>query len=194
MMSRRHAALSLAAALACCATARADITYTDLFTLGKPAGYSYAGPYTTDGVHVIAAGQVSGNGSGADNTSHALLWTASNPAGVDFDPPLSNAYMLGTNGTQQFGSNGAQRAMLWNNSPSSAVLLPQVSPNSFDEAIDVRKGQIVGRSSASFGSLPHAVLWASSNSSAIDLNPEGYNPSIASATDGSQQVGEANLA
>ena len=35
-----------AAALACtAATAPADITYTDLFTLGKPAGYSYAGTY-----------------------------------------------------------------------------------------------------------------------------------------------------
>ncbi|MGN6625519.1 MAG: PEP-CTERM sorting domain-containing protein [Tepidisphaeraceae bacterium] len=186
MMSRRHAACSLAAALACCATARAQITYTDLFTLGKPAGYTFAGPYPSDAFHNIANGQVSGYGFGSQG-NHALLWSSSSPNGMDFGP----GEMLGTNGTQQFGAvNG--RAALWDGTPSSLVLLPQFASLSSDEAVDARNGQIVGQSLTSTFQEPHAVLWSSASASPIDLTPAGSTYSSAIATDGAHQIGFAS--
>ncbi|MGN6726633.1 MAG: hypothetical protein ACTHLZ_11990, partial [Tepidisphaeraceae bacterium] len=199
MMSRRHAALSLAAALACCATARADITYTDLFTLGKPAGYSYAGPwYGPDSVHVIANGQVSGYGTETGVRNHALLWTKANPNGVDFTPSAdqSDYELLGTNGTQQFGINSLGQALVWTGTPSSAILLPRSSPSlfqSWDEPLDMHGGQVVGKSFMQSSDTNHATLWTSVTAAPIDLNPAGYISSIAVGTDGSHQTGSTNV-
>ena len=192
-MKIRSMSILSAAALACtAATAPADITYTDLFTLGKPAGYSYAGPYPSDSVHLAANGQVVGYGIDANNQSHALLWNAANPNGLLLGPSNNDTQAFGTNGTQQVGQNMSGQAILWSGTPASAVTLN--TTNYFPaEALDVQNGQIVGQGTPRNGSSPHALLWTSANSAPIDLNPTGYSSSIALGTDGSNQAGYVDI-
>ena len=54
--------------------AHADYTYTDLYTLGMPAGFS---SIATDVSRPAADGQVVGYGTTTGNNTHALLWNGS---------------------------------------------------------------------------------------------------------------------
>src|SRR5438045_2788123 len=80
------AATSYGIALLASRVSGASITYTDLYTLGKPAGFS---SITSNGnPQTVAGGQVvgSGSGSGTGNTDHAVLWSTTAPSGIDLNP------------------------------------------------------------------------------------------------------------
>src|SRR5258706_5376244 len=104
-------------------SARAAITYTDLYTLGTPAGFDSAGP---SGFIRAAGGQVVGVGSGPATGNinyHALLWTPSATSGIDLNPTgFTSSQTNSTSGTQQVGLGSGPRtgnnlhALLWSGS------------------------------------------------------------------------------
>jgi hypothetical protein len=161
----------------------AAITYTDLYTLGRPTGFSSVVP---TGYQQAAGGQVVGYGSGTGTAgnNHALLWSAAAPSGVDLNPTNLGAFTAstayGTDGTRQVGSGfgtatgSANHALLWSGTAASAVdlhptLLPGLS-SSF--ALGSGGTQQVGYGyGTATGSNPHALLWTGSAASAVDMNP-----------------------
>jgi len=84
------------------AVARAQVTYTDLYKLGIPAGI---GGITLTGEQVAAGGQVVGWGpSTATPKDHALLWTGPTGSAVDLNPTgFTVSQAQGTNGTPAGG-------------------------------------------------------------------------------------------
>ncbi len=78
------------------------VTYTDLYTLGKPAGFSSA--YTGEYLHVTAGGQVVGHGGSPTGWDHALLWTPAAISGIDLNPSgFDQSVAEAIGGTQQVG-------------------------------------------------------------------------------------------
>ncbi len=79
----------------------AVITYTDLYTLGMPTGFSSVVPERAVGGQVVGYG----SGSATANNPHALIWTSSATSGIDLNPTsgfkVSEAFAA--SGTQQVG-------------------------------------------------------------------------------------------
>jgi hypothetical protein len=96
------AAILLAVTTAAGAQAAASVAYTDLYTLGRPDGFTSAQPGSRD-FQVAAAGQLIGSGAAADGTSHALLWSGVATSGVDLNP-------AGFTSSTAYAVRGAQRS------------------------------------------------------------------------------------
>jgi len=175
-------------------SARAAITYTDLYTLGTPSGFDFAGPA---GFNPIAGGQVVGYGSGTGTggNNHAVLWTPAVPGGTDLNPAgFTSSRMSGTSGAQQVGegqTSSQNHALLWSGTTASAV---DLNPAGFDDsrAEGVGGTQQVGFGTPTSGTLAHALLWTGTSASAVDLNPAGFIVSRSLDTSGTQQVGSAS--
>jgi hypothetical protein len=180
--------------------AHAGYTYTDLYALGIPSGFSSAVPY---GYQFAAGGQVVGDGFDtlAGNNQHALLW--SGPAGnaVDLNPTgFTYTETWGTTGTQQVGDgygsatggSSVHHALLWSGSAGSAI---DLNPTGFtgSEAFGTNGTQQVGYgTTAATGNNDQALLWSGSAGSAVNLNPTGFTVSVATGTNGTQQVGDGS--
>ena len=114
------------------------------------------------------------------------------------------SYCLGTHGGQQVGfgerpvyATTFQYAFVWN-----AGVATNLHPlgYSYSKALGVKSGQQVGYASSipypygetlSYHLGSHAILWAGTAASFVDLNPAGFLASEALATNGTQQAGWA---
>ncbi len=173
------------------------VTYTNLYTLGRPAGIG------SIEAGVAAGGQITGDGYGSVTSEnyHALLWTPSATSGIDLNPSgfvESRAY--GTSGTQQVGygstalpSVNSAHALLWNSSAASAA---DLNPSGFTYSIaNATSGtqQVGAGSSPSTNNYDHALLWSGSAASYVDLHPNGFITSHAYGISGTQQVGSGEI-
>jgi hypothetical protein len=173
----------------------AQIGYTDLYTLGTPAGL---GAFSLAEHEAAMGGQVVGQASTAANASHALLWSGSTP--VDLNPTgFGDSHTLGTNGSQQVGygagpTTGGTHALLWTGTASSVV---DLNPAGYVISF---AGGTSGTQQVGWGAGPttsnsvHALLWNGTAASAVSLRPIGYDFSYAYGTNGTQQVGTGSWA
>lgn len=198
-MSRTIRDAALAAVVGLCAivpAARADISYTDLYTLGTPAGMTSATPGGSNGVQMTAGGQVTGWGI-ANGQFHAVVWSASNPSGTDLNPGsgFNTSFAKGTDGSQQVGygtgsaTGGLNHALLW--TATGPVDLNPVSGISDSFAFGIGGTQQVGYGyGTSTSNENHALVWSGAAHNVADLHPgSGFSSSTAYGTDGSHQVG-----
>ena len=125
------------------------------------------------------------------------LWLPPSGDVVELNPAFfSSSAAVSTDGHQQVGygytETNAQHASLWSGWADSAVDL-HPSFAGFDEsnASGAGGGRQVGRIFMGEGVsyVEHAVLWSGSAEFAIDLHPAGFKTSVATATNGEQQVG-----
>lgn len=139
---------------------------------------------------------------------HAMKWSGTAASYVDLHNATGQtwSYCLGTYGGQQVGYGERpvytvtfQYAYVWNNGVATS-LAPTIVGYPYSKAIGVRSGQQVGYMSSvpypygetfSYHAGSHAVLWAGTAASAVDLNPAGFGASEALATNGTQQAGWA---
>jgi len=188
------AALAL---VGCTSSARAVITYTDLYTINTPAGYGEVRPEgTSPRAGTTTIGYAYGVPTGQQN--HAVLWNGSstlidlNPSGFTFSRAVA------TDGTQHvgdgYGSATGQihHAVLWiGNTAATAIDLHPASGYTQSAALGVGDGFQVGEAVAT-GADYHAVMWNGSKS-VVDLHPAGYTRSAAVGVAGGKQVGSANM-
>jgi len=153
----------------------------DLYVVDFPPGYSI-------GPAPVALGQT---------VIGSQLWLPPSGDVVELNPAFfSSSAAVSTDGHQQVGygytGTNAQHASLWSGSADSAV---DVHPSfaGFDQsnASGAGGGRQVGRMFMGQGVsyVEHAVLWSGSAEAAIDLHPAGFKTSVATATNGEQQVG-----
>jgi hypothetical protein len=139
---------------------------------------------------------------------HAAKWSGSSSSFVDLHSATGQtwSYCLGTYGGQQVGFGERpvytvtyQYAYVWN-AGIATNLAPPVFTLPYSKALGVRNGQQVGYASSvpypygetfSYHAGSHAMLWAGTAASYVDLNPVGYVASEALATNGTQQGGWA---
>jgi hypothetical protein len=195
--SVRHAAYAAAVAIISLTSgAEAVVTYTDLYSLGMPAGFVEAraeGNSPTSGGKAVGYGY----GSATGNQNHALLWNATsipidlNPGGFTFSRASS------TDGNQHVGdgygtaTGQVDHAVLWNGTTAaSAIDLHPATGYQQSAALGVGGGFQVGEAVATGGNY-HAVLWHGTNA-VIDLHPaSGFTRSAANGVGDGQQVGYA---
>jgi len=131
---------------------------------------------------------------------HALVWAGTAASYKDLNP--ANAAESKINGCadgQEVGyvmplSPGFTHAAVWLGTSAAAVDLQPLTGFVSSIAFGAAAGQQAGYgvTDASQGGAGHALVWGSSASSMLDLHPAGYTFSIAFATNGVQQVGEAD--
>ena len=159
-----------------------------------PAGFAGAQINDSSGLQ-----HVGGAGSLSDYPFHAWLWTDLGPS-KDLHPAgydVSEA--LGVGGGRQVGyvyPGGycagcglvvQRHAAMWTGSANSMELLHSHIAN-YSVAVGTDGVQQVGHGMVGMGF--HALLWNSTGSSVVDLNPgPGYFLSLAGAVDAGQQVG-----
>jgi hypothetical protein len=123
---------------------------------------------------------------GVGNLGRALLWTGTAESAVDLTPVWCvEAEASGVSGGQQVGRCRAMadfndHAVLWTGSPASAVDLHPTG-YVFSEARGVANGLQVGFG-APAGGPTHALVWAGTADSVMDLNqflPEGFTDAVA---------------
>lgn len=197
------AALALALISALCRGASVECTGLALYPLASPPhsfppDFSSYGGFTAGGEFVASYQVLYGDGT----VPHALVWQ-SDGTPVDLNPAgLASSVAYATDGTQQVGYASKQitagfHATLWNGSSASAVDLHPTGLTGVDQSVayGLSATQQVGRGYSDLGSanpIGHALLWNGSAASVVDLNPTslpGITTSLASATDGSHQVG-----
>ncbi|HYE15968.1 MAG TPA: hypothetical protein VD968_16115, partial [Pyrinomonadaceae bacterium] len=145
--------------------------------------------------------------------SHALLWSGTAESVVDLHPPTDFYYSAayGIHGNQQvgwgyfskyiigYGRMAGNHALLWSGTAASVVdLHPKFAGTIGDSvALGIFGGQQVGWTESSGAlsgqslahSVPHATLWLGTAESAVDINPPGFEGSVAYGTSGTQHVG-----
>jgi hypothetical protein len=183
-------------AVACIAQARfafaQSLTGTILYPI-EYQGSTLQAPFTS-----AFEGQVAFY-SDPDFSSAAILWTPPNGNALNLSPAGRNfPDLYATDGAQQVGSTAplltnTPEAYLWNGTAASGVNLAADMPayaSTASLALAVSNGQQVGWGGPNENDT-HAFLWNGTASSAVDLNPSGYNISVAFGTSGTQQVGYA---
>jgi hypothetical protein len=139
---------------------------------------------------------------------HAMKWNGSASTYTDLHSStgMTWSYCTGSHGGQQVGFGERpvytvtfQNAFVWNNG-LAVNLHPTLLLMAYSKALGVRSGQQVGYASTvpypvgetfSYHPASHAIVWAGTAASAIDLNPAGFTASEALATNGVQQAGWA---
>lgn len=179
------------------------LTGVDLNPVGF--GYSQATSISDDGSQQCGYGW--GNATGV----RPLLWSGSAASVVNMAPlsGFSLGYCHGVNNGQQVGESqnlsyfiASSHATLWNGGASSVDLHPGNALFPFSYANAVSAGEQVGYqtqvgvpSTVDAGqTLSHAVRWAGTAASAIDLHPAGFDTSRALSTNGVQQGGWGYIA
>jgi len=132
--------------------------------------------------------------------THALIWFGASNTYQDLNPSTAaESRINGCSGGQEVGyimpiSPGFTHAAVWFGTGAAAVDLQPlsgfVSSTAFGAAGFQQAGY--GVTDSANGGAGHALLWTGSASSMIDLHPAGYTFSVAYATNGLQQVGEAD--
>ena len=166
--------------LAC--QAHGAITYTDLYTAGRPAGLTYATPQNRS----AGGGQLAGVG-GADSGTVAVLWSSQNKNGLSLHPVrTANSRALYTSGSQQVGVVDFLAA-LWSSTAASYVNLNPTGAGA-SEAVGTDGTQQVGN--AFVGTGYHAFVWNGTAASGVNLTPGStYSAAYALGVGGGQQVG-----
>ena len=172
----------------------------------NPLAYSSSMAMCTDGLQQGGFGySMTGNGT------HALVWNGSSSAYADLNPSgYMFSYCLGVDNGEQVGYAQnqvyfitASHAMCWHNSAAGAVDLHPVSIYPYSRAVGCRNGEEVGYLSSlaypdgdgsGYHTTSHAVRWAGTAASAVNLHPIGYDASEATCTSGTQQGGWGYLA
>lgn len=172
------------------------LTATDL----NPVGYYYSQALCSDDT------QQGGWGYSA-NGSHALLWSGSSSSYVDLHPSgYMFSYCLGLYNGEQVGYAQnqsyfitASHAYCWHGSSASGIDLHPIGwAYGFSRAKGCHDTEEVGYVSSvaypdgdsqGYHTASHAVKWAGSAASAVDLNPVGYVASEAHCTSGTQEGG-----
>jgi hypothetical protein len=175
------------------------VSFADL----NPNNYMGSAAYCTTGAQQGGYAVVKTSGGGKVKTtppSHAALWNGSASSFIDLNPSNmaeSRVYACAT--SQQAGyvmpvSPGFTHAAVWSGTGGSAVDLQPSTGFVSSIAFGAASGQQVGYgvTVASAGGTGHALLWSGSAATVIDLHPAGYTFSVAYATNGAQQVGEAD--
>lgn len=98
----------------------------------------------------------------------------------------------GTDGVAVVGggqrANGSGGALLWSGTPLKAVVLAPAG-SQYSMALAVAGGQEVGYVVTRKRGAKHAALWCGGGGHVVDLNPKGFLSSVATGTDGKNQVG-----
>ena len=170
-----------------------------------PAAYYYSMAMCTDGR------QQGGWAYSPVGGVHALVWNGSSASYADLNPSgYMFSYCLGVDNGEQVGYAQnqvyfvtASHAMCWHNLASSAVDLHPIGAYPYSRSVGCRNGEEVGYVSSlaypdgdaqGYHTTSHAVRWAGTAASAVDLNPAGYNASEATCTNGIQEGGWGYLA
>jgi len=157
----------------------------------NPLGFTTSIAYGTD------ASEEVGSGTKIGNVNHALLWRGSAKSAIDLNPKGFTASVAnGTNGKRQIGeglgtaTGMLNHALFWSGAASSVVDLNPTDLAGFRSSFGLGIG---GWEEVGYGVTRNrshqALLWHGSAASAVDLNPTGFAFSVASGTNGSQQVG-----
>ncbi|HEY1684008.1 MAG TPA: hypothetical protein VGG19_04545 [Tepidisphaeraceae bacterium] len=152
----------------------------------NPSGFNYSTARATNGTYQVGSGNFTSQGpSGPVSNTHALLWSGSASSVVDLNPPgysYSEAWGISGDVVAGWGISGhSQDALLWNISDGTYT---DLGPG---EAYAIAGNYEVGYRTVGPN---HAMLWAGSAASAVDLNnflPEGY-ASIAYGVDANGDV------
>ncbi len=164
-------------------------------------GFAASGAFDTDGTTQV--GYAVTSGSGLDN---AMLWTGTADSAVNLQPSKFASYYDSVaycvSGSQQVGvlaripaqAGFPNKPMLWSGTAASAVdLTPTTLGTTFDMgavAYGIGGRQEVGYASNTLTTIgTHAIVWAGTGTSAIDLNPTGSVLTVAYGTNGHVQVG-----
>ncbi len=141
---------------------------------------------------------------------HAVEWSGSSASCVDLNPSGYNfSYCLGVHSGEQVGYAQQQsyfistsHAHCWHGSAASGVdLHPYTYP--FSRALGCHDGEEVGYISTiaypegeylSYHTGSHAMRWAGTAASAVDLHPLGFDSSEAVCTSGTRQAGWGYIA
>ncbi len=168
----------------------------------NPNGFAGSAAYCTNGVQQggSAMTKASGGKVKTPSQSHAAMWSGSAASFVDLNPArVAESRIYGCDLNQQAGyimpvSPGFTHAAIWNGSAASVADLHPGDGFVSSLAFGTGGGQQVGYGVTipSAGGAGHALLWTGSTASMVDLHPAGYTFSAAYATNGSQQVGEAD--
>ena len=142
-----------------------------------------------------------------DGPTHAVLWMPGAPVATDLHNGAEATVATAAGGGEQVGYGGKAgfgsvlsetKAMLWHGSASSFVWLhPQ---NGFvtsqalatDGIQEVGSGIIASKVRLAT-SVTHALLWAHTSSSVVDLQPAGFDQSYAVGVSEGKQVGYGTL-
>ena len=143
--------------------------------------------YRRSGARGAANGYQVGYADG--DKEYAVVWHGSANDFIKLNGPLDSAQAFATDGRQVVGSTPDDAALWTSFSPSSYVnLAPQGSDGS--EAVAVWNGYQVGRADFSEEARGiRATLWHGSAESAIDLHPEEFSQSLATAINNGIVVG-----
>lgn len=142
---------------------------------------------------------------------HATVWSGSAASAVDLNPSgYMFSYCLGMHAGEQVGYAQnqsyfvtASHAMSWHGSAASVIDLHPAWTYAFSRALGCQNGEEVGYVSSlaypdgdtsGYHTTSHAVRWAGSAASAVDLHPVGYDASEATCTTGTQQGGWGYIA
>lgn len=172
----------------------------------NPALYYNSMAMCTDGTQQGGWGYSSLSGG-----VHALVWNGSSSSYVDLNPSgYMFSYCLGVRNHKQVGYAQnqsyfvtASHAMCWRDSAASAVDLHPISVYPFSRALGCDDNEEVGYVSslaypdgdaAGYHTTSHAMRWAGTAASAVDLHPVGYDASEATCTNGVQQGGWGYIA
>jgi hypothetical protein len=191
-----RAAVAALALFVFASSARAAITYADLYTINTPAGYTEVRP---EGSPATAGGKTIGYayGTATGQQNHAALWNGSSTL-IDLHPSgFTYSVASSTDGTQHVGNGyGAatgqvHHAVLWTgNTAASAVDLHPTTGYAQSAALGVGGGFQVGEAVAT-GANYHAVMW-NGTKAVVDLHPAHFTRSAALGVAGGKQVGYAN--
>jgi hypothetical protein len=202
------------AALAWLQPARLPAQSYQVVIFEPPAGFVETRVEGVRGTQRVGAARVA-DGVYPEYT-HAFLWNGNSPAPIDLHPPnWTYSKANATDGTSQVGYVEGQNppysnrhAALWNGTPENVVYLWPLSDWGLSEALSIGGNQQVGFVDRSFGGNAggityriHALLWAGTPESVVDLHPTslpganapGDQRSWAVDTDGVSQVGHADL-
>ena len=132
--------------------------------------------------------------------NHAVVWFGSASSMLDLHPAnMAESKINGCDAAQEAGyvmplSPGFTHAAVWNRTSSTAVDLHPFTGFDSSVAYGTANFQQVGYGVTVplLGGAGHALLWSGSAASVVDLHPAGYTLSFAFATNGVQQVGEAD--
>jgi len=149
----------------------------------NPPGYYASEAYAVDG------GNQAGYAMVAGDRPHAMIWSSTAESAQDVNPPgyeLSNALdvragkAVGYAQDLSVGESGGRRAVLWNSTSSSAVVVLHPAGAVGSEAVSVANGRQVGEVDN------HAALWSGTAESFEDLHsylPPEYESSRAMGID-----------
>lgn len=169
----------------------------------QPSSLANSAATCTTGTMQGGYGAIKSKTSGKIKTTpqnHALLWFGTASSMLDLNPAnMAESKINGCDPVQEAGyimpiSPGFTHAAVWSGTSPAAVDLHPAFGFDSSTAFGTAKFQQAGYgvTTSQLGGAGHALLWNSSAANMVDLHPAGYTFSVAYATNGTQQVGEAD--